>query len=158
VELHGCSDEATPSRTTTWRPLILPRSVVGKGGQSAGLKRLAAVRKYLDAWVRAFCDTTLVAAEAGGLDLRARRTFKEGSVVVTGFLDAQAPATPISQSKGGVPILGLNAARRDRETTAAVAALIGIKKDQDILGLYGDCRWTCARAGCKRPVARTLED
>jgi len=33
MELYGCADEATPSRTTTWRPLRLPRSVVGAGGK-----------------------------------------------------------------------------------------------------------------------------
>jgi len=120
--------------------------------------------------VQASCGANLVVVEAGGVGLRARRTFKEGSVVVTGFLDAQAPDTPISESKDGVPILGpfalLNAGcarhaktrfRFGGETTAAVALKGGMKEGQDVLGRYGDSRWTCACAGCKRPVALTLE-
>ena len=71
--------------------LILPRSVVGVGDQKAGLNRLAAVRKYPHIRLRAFCDTTLVAAGASGLGLRARRDVEDGGVVVTVFLDAQAP-------------------------------------------------------------------
>ena len=112
------------------------------------------MRKYLDVWVRVFCDTNLVAAEASGLGLCVRRAFEDGGVVVTGFLDAQAPATPVSETEDGVPTVGLFAllnascanhanvrfrSARNGDTAAAVA-LKPIREGENILGLYGDCR------------------
>jgi len=81
---------------TTWRPRYDRAASSGKVVRARGL---SASPRYLDVCVRAFFDTNLVAAEAGGLGLRA-------CVVVAGFLDAQAPETSISESKDGVPILG----------------------------------------------------
>mmetsp|Transcript_28430 Transcript_28430/g.87091 ORF Transcript_28430/g.87091 Transcript_28430/m.87091 type:complete len:280 (-) Transcript_28430:330-1169(-) len=172
VELHACADEATPSKTTTWRPLILPRSVVGVGGQKAGLNRLAAVRKYLDVWIRAFFDTNLVAGDATGIGLRARRAFTQGSVVVTGTLDAAAPETPVSKTEDDVPILGpfalLNAGCRDHANvrlrfarngdTAAAVARKPIREGAHILAAYDEPACTCALRNCKKPVAASVDD
>ena len=174
--LHCCADEATPSKTTTWRPLALPHTVIGTGGRKAGLKRIAGVRLYLDAWVHAFFATELVVGPATDLGLRARRLIKPGSIVAVGFVDAEAPKHPISQTTGGLPILGpfalLNAGcdrhakvsfRPDKiGTTWSAVAEKKILKGGHILALYGnssdDVPWTCALVNCKRPVARTLDE
>mmetsp|Transcript_28431 Transcript_28431/g.87094 ORF Transcript_28431/g.87094 Transcript_28431/m.87094 type:complete len:280 (-) Transcript_28431:330-1169(-) len=170
--VHCCSDEAAPSKTTTWRPLVLPQSVVGAGGRKAGLKRLARIRKFLNAWTAAFFGTTLVAGDATGLGLRARRDFRRGSVVVTGILDAAAPETPISQTEDDVPVLGpgalLNAGCRDHANvrlrfarngdTAAAVARKPIREGAHILAAYDEPACTCALRNCKKPVAASVDD
>mmetsp|Transcript_32679 Transcript_32679/g.104198 ORF Transcript_32679/g.104198 Transcript_32679/m.104198 type:complete len:289 (+) Transcript_32679:52-918(+) len=174
--LHCCVDEATPSKTTTWRPLALPHNVIGIGGRKAGLERIAGVRLYLDAWVRAFFATELVVGPAKDLGLRARHVIKPRSIVAMGFVDAEAPKHPISQTADGIPILGplalLNAgcgghakvsfSKNKDGTTWSAVALGKIHKGSNILALYGNSNdgipWTCALVNCKRPVAKTLDE
>lgn len=177
-ELVCCADEATPSKSGTWRPLSLPRSAIGYGGRRAGLRRLEPVRIFLEQWVAAFFDTRLVAIPGIGLGLRARRDFKSGDVVVAGFRDEESPPTPSSQTADEVPIHGpfalLNAGcerhanlrfsfAESSGKTSAVAATDQedkkIRKTAHLLAPYGDgASWTCAMRNCRARVASSVDE
>mmetsp|Transcript_4367 Transcript_4367/g.14473 ORF Transcript_4367/g.14473 Transcript_4367/m.14473 type:complete len:274 (+) Transcript_4367:79-900(+) len=169
AEILCCSDEAGPQKTTTWRPLPLPRGVVDAGGRRAGLERFNRVRRYLDDWAQAFVDTTLCFADTTGLGLKARHTIKIRDVVIAGFRDYEAPKNEISMDDGGISILGpfalanAGCARHAKvrfgfgvkTTKVWGTATAQIQKGGHILALYAEAT-NCALSNCSRPCEGEL--